>query len=319
MKDEKRNRKNLEEEMLEELEEDFEKEEEWEEAKEEVEERDLREISQKKVFEEEDYYEEDDSEKESKEEVKKRGFLKKFGEGGMLKKLVIVLSIIFLIVLVGVAGITFFLEGKSLKTKKLDEQFSQFQSFNQTTQVEQVSNQTESGVIIQGQANNATSTSSSGVGASLDDVSSLSNDQKAQVSKESEGIAQKGSISKGSEDVFLTFFRTSSEKEESKKAKTSSSSLSLESSLPPAPSIPPNAGSLGILTNPIPSVSGGLGETSFDKVRIYGIVCDATGRVCYAETNLGRLGAGDTISRGTEKILSITKDGIKTNLRIISF
>lgn len=310
MKDEKRNRKNLEEEMLEELEEDFEKEEEWEEAKDEVEERDLREISQKKVFEEEDYYEEDDSEKESKEEVNKRGFLKKFGEGGILKKLVIVLSITFLIALVGVAGITFFLEGKSLKTKKLDEQFSQFQSFNQTTQVEQVSNQTESGVIIQGQANNATSTSSSGVGASLSDVSFLSNDQKAQVSKESEGIAQKGSISKGSEDVFLTFFRTSSEKEKSKKAKTSSPPLSLESSLPPAPSIPLFA---------MPSVSGGLGETSFDKVRIYGIVCDATGRVCYAETNLGRLGAGDTISRGTEKILSITKDCIKTNLRIISF
>lgn len=135
----------------------------------------------------------------------------------------------------------------------------------------------------------------------------VSNVQENKVKKESEKV---------SEDVFLTFFRVgnqqsvgfgvSPQNEDEEKDKLQKSGLPVL-----------GAGGVGGTSTAIPPL-GGM-NVNMDKIQVYAVVCDEAGQNCFAETNLGRLKAGDVISGGFETITSISKNEIRTNVRIIGF
>lgn len=118
---------------------------------------------------------------------------------------------------------------------------------------------------------------------------------------------------KVSEDVFLTFFRVGSQPAAVRPSTVEKRSKEDEVSKERIPVLgkgvfpPPTAG------------MGGTGNVNLDKVRVYAVVCDASGQSCFAETNLGRLKQGDVISGGIEVITSITRNEIRTSMRVIGF
>ena len=114
-----------------------------------------------------------------------------------------------------------------------------------------------------------------------------------------------------SEDVFLTFFRVGNEQLTMVKVPPEDKSdekekKDLKSGIPVLEG--------GVIPSPLSS-----GGVSLDKFQVYAVVCDEGGQNCFAETSLGRLRKGDVISGGFETIVSISKNEIRTNVRIIGF
>lgn len=112
-------------------------------------------------------------------------------------------------------------------------------------------------------------------------------------------------------DIFLTFFRVGNEQLTMVKVPPEDKSNEKEKKDLKS-GIPVLEG--GVIPSPLSS--GGI---NLDKFQVYAVVCDEGGQNCFAETSLGRLRKGDVISGGFETIVSISKNEIRTNVRVIGF